>query len=52
MKNPHILVACVVLELSLLGLGEAWGQGQEIFHIGKKDQSFTEFVRERKAGLR
>ncbi len=50
MKNPQILVACVVLELSLLGLGEAWGQGQEIFHIGKKDQSFTEFVRERKAG--
>src|SRR5439155_10420773 len=50
MKNVQILVACVVLGLSLLGLGEAWGQGQEIFQIGKKDQSFTEFARERKTG--
>jgi hypothetical protein len=27
MRNPLMLMGCVALELSLLGLGEAWGQG-------------------------
>src|SRR5712692_1768407 len=50
MKTSRLLATCLFLEVALLGLGEAWGQDQEIFQIGKKDQSFTDFARERKAG--
>src|SRR5207249_11210841 len=50
MKNPHVAVACIALELCLLGLVQARGQGHEIFQIGKQDHSFAEFARERKPG--
>src|SRR5690348_5951155 len=50
MKNLHLLLACVALELGQIGLRQAWGQGQMIFQIGQEDRSFTEFARERNAG--
>ena len=42
--------AISVLTVAFLAAGPAYGQGFEVFSIGKKDNSFSEFVREKKTG--
>jgi hypothetical protein len=50
-RDPSILLILIV-QMFLLHTGEAWGQGGEVFQIGKPDYAYTEFARERKAGTR
>jgi alpha-mannosidase len=46
MKKTIIVFACL-LQLGFLGQLRLWAQDQEVFRIGTRDQSFTEFARER-----
>lgn len=39
-----IILLLSMLQLGFLGSPTTWGQGQTIFQIGKKDQSYAEFV--------
>ena len=50
MKNPIVFVSLVLLGV-LIESGEARGQGEEIFQIGKRDQSYAEFSRQRKPSI-
>lgn len=50
MKKAWMLIACLALELGLIGPREARAEWREIFQIGRSDKSFTEFARDRKAG--
>lgn len=50
MKNRSILVFSLILVIKLPVPVTAGGQAHEVFQDGKKDQSFTEFARERKPG--
>jgi alpha-mannosidase len=45
MKKNFAILIFVFLQLCLTEGLKGWAQGKEIFQIGKKDQSFTEFAR-------
>ena len=50
MRHPRLLLL-FLSQMFLLNIGQAWGQGQQVFQIGTKDQSYTEFARNRKPGI-
>lgn len=49
MRGLRVLVL-LILQASLLQLAQAGGQEREIFRIGKKDETYTEFARKREPG--